>query len=166
MAPVLLSTYRDWSHEHHPCPVLMTSSTVVWIEDRTTVSVRWVARIWGTSAALLWGAFFIEHLAWFKPSAGLPPLRVWLLQAVHFTMIAALFSAWRYERAGGMVALCASIVFFAAVGGSRLWQFLAITAPPAIAFIYCASRASRKPSAPARPARRRTRGAGGKPADG
>jgi hypothetical protein len=99
--------------------------------------VRWAARLWGTGAALFWAAFFIEHLAWFTPGAAMPPLRVWLLQGVHFIMVAALLSAWRYERAGGSIALFASVVFLGAVAGPRLWLFLALTVPPAIAFIYC-----------------------------
>ena len=102
--------------------------------------IRWGARIWGTTAALFWGAFFLEHLAWFTPGTETPPLRVWWLQGVHLTMVTALLSAWRYERAGGTMALVASVVFFAAVAGPRFWLFLVITAPPAIAFIYCGLR--------------------------
>lgn len=99
--------------------------------------VRWSARIWGTTAALFWSTFFAEHLAWFNPRVGFPSVRVWLLQGVLFFLVAALLSAWRYERAGGTVALFAAIVFFAATAGSRFWLFLLMTAPPAVAFIYC-----------------------------
>ena len=111
-----------------------------------TRAIRWSARIWGTAIALFWSAFFVEHLAWFNPWVGSPPLRVWLLQALLFFLIAALLSAWRYERAGGTVALFASIVFFAAVAGSRFWLFLLMTAPPALAFIYCGIRSSDTPA--------------------
>lgn len=82
--------------------------------------VRSSARIWGTAIALFWSTFFVEHLAWFNPWVGLPPLRVWLLEGVLFVLITALLGAWRFERAGGTVALFASVVFFAAVAGSAL----------------------------------------------
>jgi hypothetical protein len=67
----------------------------------------------------------------------MPPVRVWSLQAMHFIMVAALLSAWRYERAGGTIALFASVVLLGAVAGPRLWLFLTITVPPALGFIYC-----------------------------
>lgn len=86
--------------------------------------IRRGARIWGTAAALFWGAFFLEHVAWFNPGAGTPPLRVWLLQGANSIMVAALLGAWRYERAGGTMALLASVVFFAAVAGPRFPLFL------------------------------------------
>jgi len=109
--------------------------------------VRWSARIWGTVIALFWSTFFVEHLAWFNPWFGLPPLRVWLLEGVLFLLIAALLTAWRYELAGGMVALFAAIVFCAAVAGSHFWPFFLMTAPPAVAFIYCSMRSTQGPSA-------------------
>jgi hypothetical protein len=104
--------------------------------------VRWGARFWGTGVALFWGALFVEHLAWFTTGTAMPPLRVWSLQAMHFIMVAALLSAWRYERAGGTIALFASIVFLGAVAGPRLWLFLTITVPPALGFIYCGLRST------------------------
>jgi hypothetical protein len=102
--------------------------------------VRWSARIWGTAVALLWGAFFVEHLAWFNLGLATPPLSVWLRQGLHLAMIAGLLAAWRYERVGGAIALVASVAFFGSVAGWRLWLFVAMTAPPALAFIYCGMR--------------------------
>ena len=99
--------------------------------------VRWSARIWGTGAALLWAAFFVEHLAWFGAVSATPPLRVWLQQGLHFAMIAGLLAAWRYERVAGAVALLASVAFFVSLGGPRFWPFLVTTVPPALAFLYC-----------------------------
>src|SRR4249920_1213199 len=104
--------------------------------------IRWSARIWGTGAALVWGAFFVEHLAWFSGGSATPPLRVWLEQGLHFAMVAGLLAAWRYERVAGAVALVASIVFFASVAGPRFWPFVATTVPPALAFIYCGMRSA------------------------
>jgi hypothetical protein len=110
-------------------------------EPANVTITRWIARGWGTAAALVWGAFFVEHLAWFTSPAGVPPLRIWLLEAVHFVMIAALLAAWRYERATGVVAFVASVVFFGEiVSGPRLYEFLATTVPPALGFIYCGTR--------------------------
>lgn len=92
--------------------------------ESVTHIVRWAARIWGTAVALFWSAFFVEHLAWFNPWVGLPPVRVWLLQSALFLLVAAVLSAWRYERASGTVALFASLVFFAVAADSRFWQDL------------------------------------------
>jgi hypothetical protein len=103
-------------------------------------AIRWGARIWGTGAALLWGAFFVEHLAWFSIGPATPPRWVWLQQGLHLGMIVALVAAWRHERAAGAVALVASVAFFAAVGGPRFWPFVATTVPPTLAFIYCGMR--------------------------
>jgi hypothetical protein len=57
-------------------------------------------------------------------------------------MIAGLLAAWRYERVAGAVALVASVAFFGLVAGSRFWLFVATTAPPALAFIYCGMRSA------------------------
>jgi hypothetical protein len=65
-----------------------------------------------------------------------------LQQGLHFAMIAGLLAAWRYERVAGAVALVASVVFFASVAGPRFWSFVATTAPPALAFIYCGMRSA------------------------
>jgi len=104
--------------------------------------IRWSARIWGTGAALFWGAFFVEHLAWFSVGSPTPPLHVWLQQGLHAAMIVGLLAAWQYERVAGAVALLASIVFFASVAGPRFWPFVATTVPPALAFIYCGIRSA------------------------
>jgi hypothetical protein len=109
--------------------------------------LRWTARIWGTGAALVWGAFFVEHLSWFSVGSAMPPLYVWLMQALHLAMVAGLLAAWRYERVGGAIALVASVAFFASVGGARFWPLVTTTAPPALLFIYCGMRsaAAREP---------------------
>jgi hypothetical protein len=104
--------------------------------------IRWGARIWGTGAALFWGAFFVEHLSWFVGGSATPALRVWLMQGLHFAMIAGLLAAWRHEGVAGAVALVASVVFLASVAGPRFWLFVAITVPPALAFIYCGMRSA------------------------
>jgi hypothetical protein len=98
---------------------------------------RWIARTWGTAAALFWGAFLLEHFAWFTSPTALPPLRVWLLQGLHLAMVASLLAAWRYERVGGIIAVVASVLFFGEIGGPRMWPFLMTTLPPAIGFLYC-----------------------------
>jgi hypothetical protein len=104
--------------------------------------LRWGARIWGTAAALFWGAFLVEHFTWFGGGSGMPPPRIWVQQTLHFTLVASLLAAWRYERVAGTVALAASVAFFASVAGPRFWPFVAMTVPPALAFIYCGMRSA------------------------
>ena len=83
-----------WSH-----PPRKLDSRTAWLDTGQTSALSAGARrIWGTGAALLWGAFFVEHLAWFGIGAATPPLRVWLQHALHVAVVAGLLAAWRYER--------------------------------------------------------------------
>ena len=61
--------------------------------------------------------------------------RIWILEALHFVIVASLVAAWRYERVADTWALVASVAFFACVAGPRFWPFVATTVPPAFAFI-------------------------------
>jgi hypothetical protein len=105
---------------------------------RLVVIARWVARIWAAALALLWGAFFLEHLEWFADPQHFPPPWVFLLVALHFLMLVGLLVGWKWELAGAIVALAASVPFFAATAGRNFLWFALVTAVPSALWLYCA----------------------------
>ena len=126
-----------------PAASLVMISRMAALSRSTIEAIPWSARIWGSGAASLSGAFFVEHLEWFTSGAA-PPLYFWHVQAMHLAMIGGLLCAWRWERAGGSLALLASVVFSANTAGPHFWLLLATTERPALAFIYCGVRRARR----------------------
>jgi hypothetical protein len=114
----------------------MTAGTVM--VRRLVVVARWVARIWAAVLVLLWGAFFLEHLAWFADPQHLPPPRVFLLVGLHFLMLVGLLAGWKWELAGAVLALATSVPFFAATAGRNSPWFALVTAVPSALWLYCA----------------------------
>jgi hypothetical protein len=114
----------------------MSTGTVM--VRRLVVVARWVARISAAALVLLWGAFFLEHLAWFADPQHFPPLRVFLLVGLHFLMLVALLAGWKWELAGAVVALATSVPFFAATAGRNFLWFALVTAVPSALWLYCA----------------------------
>ena len=51
---------------------------------------RWTARILGYYVFCLWGAFFIEHLAWLSDPSNPPPPSVLAGMFLHLLMLAGL----------------------------------------------------------------------------
>ena len=124
----------------------MSAGTVV---GRRMVGVaRRTARIWAAALVLFWGAFFVEHLAWFADPRRLPPLWVFLLVGLHFLMLAGLLAGWKWELAGAAVALASSVPFFAVAAGRNFPWFALVTAVPSALWLYCAwqERRWRSPS--------------------
>jgi hypothetical protein len=109
---------------------------------------RRTARIWAAALVLFWGAFFVEHLAWFADPRRLPPLWVFLLVGLHFLMLAGLLAGWKWELAGAAVALASSVPFFAVAAGRNFPWFALVTAAPSALWLYCAwqERRWRSPS--------------------
>ena len=54
------------------------------------VVARWAARLWAAALVLFWGAFFVEHLAWFADPQRLPPPWVFLLVGLTVGILLAL----------------------------------------------------------------------------
>lgn len=92
--------------------------------------VRWTARVTGLLLFLLWGTFFVEHLAeWFSDPANLPPLFVFAGQILHGLMLAGFIVAWRWEFPGALMIIVFSLLFFLMV---HALVFFPVTIIPAI----------------------------------
>ncbi len=80
--------------------------------------MEWAGRGAAFLAFLFWGAFFLEHLAeWFLRADGrFPPAMVWVAQALHLGMLAALVAAVVRPPAGAVAIVIASTAFFGWIG--------------------------------------------------
>ena len=87
---------------------------------------------------LFWGAFFVAHIkAWFiDPFPQSPPPKVWLIVALHGGLLAGLLAGWRWELAGALIVLFAGGTFFWLMAGTKLLGYFAITALPALAWLW------------------------------
>src|SRR5438270_13099928 len=99
---------------------------------------RWAARISAAALVLFWGAFFVEHLAWFADPQRVPPPWVFLVVGLHFLMLAGLLAGWQWELAGATLALASSVPFFAFTAGRNFPLFTLLTAGPSLLWLYCA----------------------------
>src|SRR5947207_5281640 len=95
-------------------------------------AARWTARLLAAGLALLWGAFFVEHLQWYAGPQWPPPW-VSLLMLLQGLMVLGLLAGWRWERLGAALTLGAAVPFFWAAAGRNFLPFLLVTAvPPAL----------------------------------
>jgi hypothetical protein len=109
------------------------------VTGRRVVGVaRWAARISAAALVLFWGAYFVEHLAWFADPHQLPPPWVFVLVGLHFLMLVGLLVGWKWEVAGAVMALASSVPFFAAAAGRNFPWFASVTAVPSVLWLYCA----------------------------
>jgi hypothetical protein len=84
---------------------------------------------------VFWGAFFVEHLAWFGDPRGWPPPSVVALMGLHLAMLVGLLAGWRWELAGGLLVVASAVTFFSFVAGRRFVPFALITATPGVLWI-------------------------------
>jgi hypothetical protein len=112
--------------------------------------LRWLARAAAVGAALLWLAFFVDHLVWFVGTAERPPLRIWAGQAAHGVLIAGLLAGLRWPLAGNVVAILAAAVFFMIVDGPFVPVLFWVTVAPSVLFLAAWAAG---PHATVRPAR-------------
>jgi hypothetical protein len=112
------------------------------LEPKVVSALRWTGRILATLLFLFWGVFFVEHLIeWFvKPFPATPPAVVWLGQVEHLLLLLGLLALWRWEVAGGVLVIAASLVFFADKAGANFPLFFGVTALPAALLLFCAWR--------------------------
>ncbi len=99
--------------------------------------VRLLARAFSVLLFLLWGAFFVEHLAWFTKSGQWPPAFVWIQQAAHLMLLVSYLVSLKWERAGSLMILLMALAFFAPIAGDRFIQLYAISIVPACLFLFC-----------------------------
>lgn len=98
----------------------------------------WIGRIGTVMVFLFWGAFFVEHLAeWFvRPFPRTPPAKIWLGQALHFFMLAALLMALRWPRVGCLLVVLSAGTFLVRAGAS-FPLFFALTILPVLLLLGC-----------------------------
>ena len=104
-----------------------------------------IGRIVSLGLLLFWGAFFVEHLAWFIHPANLPSVDERLTQALHAMLLLGYLVSLRWDRLGsGLIALGAAL-FFGLTAGANALLFAVVSCAP-IPF-YVLGRISR-PSQP------------------
>ena len=113
----------------------MTPTTLAAIRTATL----WAARAASLALALLWGAFFVEHIKeWFIDPKGVwPPPSVWFFQAFHGLMIAGFFIALKWDRIGMALMLAASAAFLGLIGMNRFPWFALVNLVPVALFAAC-----------------------------
>lgn len=104
-------------------------------KQRMVIVVRWVARVLAAALFCFWGAFFVEHLwQWFlKPLPQTPPLSVWIGQLLHFSILAGLISGFKWERAGGVLLIVATVLFLV----DKTPLLIPLTIFPSVLYLYC-----------------------------
>ena len=115
------------------------------IADRPlTVAVRWIARVWAAALVLFWGSFFVHHVVeWLTDPRGWPPPWVVAVLGLHGLMLAGLVIGWRWEVAGAVLVLATAVPFFALAAGRNAPLFAAVTAVPAVLWLWCGWQAWR-----------------------
>lgn len=98
--------------------------------------VRWLMRLASGALFLFWGAFFLEHLAWFSAQPNFPPPSVWLLQALHLLLLVGYLLIFKWERLGSLLSAVNASLFFAATAGPNFWAFLWLALVPAGLCLY------------------------------
>ncbi|MDD8017435.1 MAG: hypothetical protein PHP42_03570 [Bacteroidota bacterium] len=100
--------------------------------------VRLAARILSGMLFILWGAFFVEHLSWFSTITHQnPPLKVWLLQAVHFVLLVGYIMMFKWEKIGSVIVVVSAVVFFSAAAGINAAPFIIVSVFPVMLLAYC-----------------------------
>lgn len=111
-------------------------------------TLRWAARILTIPVFLFWGAFFLEHMAWFSDPSKLPPIHVFLSMGAHGLILVGLALSWKWEKIGSIVTIAAAAVFFAKAAGPNFILFTALTSIPSIMFLVLRYIESRGPAVP------------------
>ena len=89
-----------------------------------------IARAASIGLFLFWGAFFVEHLAWFTQSQAWPPPEVWALQGLHLTLLAGYVLALMWDRLGCVLIAVGAILFFGLNGGANALLFALVSLTP------------------------------------
>jgi hypothetical protein len=98
--------------------------------------ILWTARVLSALLFIFWGAFFIEHLEYFKNPAASPPPFVYFAMICHFILLASyIFVVWK-QLAGSILILVSSGLFFAITAGRNFLPFFIISAVPSFFYLY------------------------------
>lgn len=95
----------------------------------STRTLRIVGAFAAVGGAVLWLAFFVEHVtAWFISPPWPPPI-VWLALFAHLAILVGLMVSLRWRLAGSVATIVSTIVFFA----MTVWPPVPVLFIPAIA---------------------------------
>lgn len=98
--------------------------------------ILWSARLLGGLLFLLWGAFFLEHLEYFRNPMTPPPPYVYFVAGVHLILLMSyLLAMWKY-LAGSILMIVSSLLFFVLTAGSMFLPFFIISSIPAFFYLY------------------------------
>lgn len=109
--------------------------------DRKLVMfIRWVARVWGSAIVALVVMFALMHLV--TPDAPGPTAREWVgLLFFPVGVCVGLVLAWRWEAAGGAIAVGSLLAFYAwmSASGGRppSGPYFALAAAPGVLYLLC-----------------------------
>lgn len=112
----------------------MTADT----DTKAVLFIRWVARVWGTAIVALVVMFALMHAA--TPDAPGPNRNEWIgLLFFPTGVCVGLVMAWRWEAAGGLVAVGSFLAFYAwmfASGGQLpSGPYFAVAAMPGLLYL-------------------------------
>jgi hypothetical protein len=120
----------------------------LWRTDWVLLVARWIARIVSTFALMVAIVFVVgEGL----PNLAELPLADLLLTLVFLAMLVGVVLGWRWEAAGGVVALVGFAAFlgleYVARGSASLNGFLALFPTAGVLYLFCWWRRKRIPPA-------------------
>lgn len=88
------------------------------------------ARVGSLALFLFWGAFFLEHLAWFEDPSTWPPPQIWLAQGLHLLFLIGYLLSIVWDVPGSVLIAAGVVSFFGLTGGSNALGFALISLLP------------------------------------
>jgi hypothetical protein len=109
-------------------------------DSKAVLLLRWVARVWGSAIVALVALFAVMQAV--TPDAPAPTGRDWVgLLFFPAGLCVGLVMAWRWEAAGGAIAVGSYLAFYAWMlasgGGLPSGPYFALAAVPGILFLLC-----------------------------
>ena len=97
--------------------------------------LKLLASFVAVGAAVLWLAFFIEHLTEWFTGPPWPPPGVWVAQLAHLGILVGLIASLRWRLAGSIATVVSAIVFFALTVWPPVPLLFIPTIAPALLFM-------------------------------
>ncbi|MGE5837449.1 MAG: hypothetical protein ACM4AI_23450 [Acidobacteriota bacterium] len=94
-----------------------------------------LASLVAVGAALLWLAFFVEHVAAWFTRPPLPPAIVWVAQLANLAILLGLFASLRWRLTGSIVTIASVVLFFALTIWPPVPVLFIPTVAPALLFL-------------------------------
>jgi len=94
-----------------------------------------LASLVAVGAALLWLAFFVEHVADWFAGPPMPPPIVWAAQLAHLAILLGLLASLRWRLTGSIVTVASAVLFFALTVWPPVPVLFIPTVAPALLFL-------------------------------